>query len=65
MRVELNKDEEIVKNIKEGLKNRGGYCPCKVQKIEENKCMCKEFRAQIEDPTFEGLCHCGLYYKYK
>jgi ferredoxin-thioredoxin reductase catalytic subunit len=51
--------------IKEGLKDTGGYCPCRVQHIEENKCMCKEFRDQIADPNFEGFCHCRLYYKYK
>ena len=36
-----------------------------VEKIPENKCMCKEFRDQIADPNFEGYCHCRLYYKYK
>lgn len=65
MKVEFNKDEEMVKMLQEGLKRKGGYCPCKVQKIEENKCMCKEFRDQIKDPNFEGYCHCKLYYKSK
>ena len=63
MKVTLNKNEEIVKNIKEGLAKSGGYCPCRVEKIEENKCMCKEFRDQIKDPNYEGYCHCMLYYK--
>ncbi len=61
--VRLNDNKEIVDAIKEGLKARGGYCPCRVQMIEENKCVCKEFREQIADPEFEGYCHCGLYYK--
>lgn len=65
MKVELNKDEEIVKSIKEGLEKTGGYCPCKRLKIPENKCMCEEFRNQIKDPNYEGYCHCMLYYKYK
>ncbi|MGN1299594.1 MAG: ferredoxin-thioredoxin reductase catalytic domain-containing protein [Candidatus Scatovivens sp.] len=65
MEVKLNPDEEIVKVIKEGLKKNGGYCPCRRIKNEENKCMCKEFREQIEDPNFEGYCHCMLYYKEK
>lgn len=65
MKVELNKDEEVVKVIKEGLKRNEGYCPCKRLKIEENKCMCLEFRNQIKDPNFEGYCHCMLYYKSK
>ena len=65
MAVSLNPDKEIVKTIKEGLKKKGGYCPCRLAKIPENKCMCKEFREQIEDPDFEGFCHCRLYYKSK
>jgi hypothetical protein len=27
--------------------------------------MCEEFKAQINDPNFEGFCHCKLYYKSK
>ena len=61
--VRLNENKEIVDAIKEGLKARGGYCPCRVEMIEENKCVCKEFREQRADPKFEGYCHCGLYYK--
>ncbi len=65
MAVRLNEDKETVKIIKEGLSKKGGYCPCKLQKTEDNKCMCKEFREQIADPEFEGYCHCRLYYKSK
>ena len=65
MEVRYNEDKEIVKMIQEGLKQKDGYCPCKVGKLEENKCMCKEFRDQIKDPDFEGYCHCRLYYKSK
>ncbi len=65
MKIRFNEDEEIVKNIKEGLKRTGGYCPCKLSRTEENKCMCLEFREQIKDPDFEGYCHCLLYYKEK
>ena len=65
MAVKLNEDAEMVKTIREGLKRTGGYCPCKRKRIEENKCMCEEFKSQINDPNFEGFCHCKLYYKYK
>ena len=65
MKIRLNENEEIVKTVKEGLKARGGYCPCCFEKTEGNKCMCKEFRDQIADPNFEGYCHCMLYYKEK
>ena len=65
MAVRLNSDENIVKTIREGLEKTGGYCPCKLQRIKENICMCEEFKAQIADPGFEGYCHCMLYYKTK
>lgn len=63
MKVILNPDGEVVKTVKEGLKQTGGYCPCRMERSEENKCICREFREQIEDPEFEGFCHCMLYYK--
>ncbi|MBR5900546.1 MAG: ferredoxin thioredoxin reductase catalytic beta chain [Clostridia bacterium] len=65
MKITLNPDKEIVNTIREGLKAKGGYCPCRVGKKEEYKCMCKEFREQIEDDNFEGYCHCRLFYKSK
>lgn len=35
--VRLNDDKEMVKSIKEGLKRTGGYCPCRIQRTEENE----------------------------
>lgn len=63
MKIRYNEDKEIVDAVKRGLKERGGYCPCKREITPDNKCMCKEFRRQIADPDFEGYCHCMLYYK--
>lgn len=65
MAVRLNEDKEVVAMIREGLKQTGGYCPCRVGKLEENKCICEEFKQQIDDPNFEGYCHCRLFYKSK
>ena len=65
MAIRLNEDKEIVARIREGLKIKDGYCPCRLEKTEDNKCMCKEFSNQIADPEFEGYCHCLLYYKEK
>ena len=65
MRIKLNPDSEIVSTVKEGLKQTGGYCPCRMEKNEDTKCICTEFRQQIADPDFEGFCHCMLYYKEK
>jgi ferredoxin-thioredoxin reductase catalytic subunit len=61
MRIIVNPDKEVVKEVREGLKRTGGYCPCRVAKNEDTKCLCKEFREQ----TCEGECYCGLYIKVK
>ena len=39
MKITLNPDKEVVKTIKEGLKRTGGYCPCRLPKTEEYKCI--------------------------
>lgn len=65
MKIIFNPDEKIVSAIRDGLKRKDGYCPCRIQKTEDNVCMCKEFRDQVADPEFEGFCHCRLYYKSK
>ena len=63
MAVRLNEDKEMVKTIRDGLKRTGGYCPCRLERTEENKCICREFREQIADPDYHGYCHCMVYYK--
>ena len=63
MKITLNENEQVVKAVKEGLERTGGYCPCRLERTDDYKCMCKEFREQIKDPEFEGFCHCMLYYK--
>ena len=65
MAVRLNEDRELVAAVKQGLKEKDGYCPCRLEKTEENQCISEEFRNQIADPDFEGYCHCMLYYKSK
>ncbi len=65
MKLIFNPDEKLVSAIREGLKKKEGYCPCKILKTPDNICMCKEFREQIANPEFEGFCHCRLYYKEK
>ena len=54
MKIRFNEDKEVVKTVQEGLKAKGGYCPCRLEKTPDTKCMCKEFRDQIADPNFEG-----------
>ena len=36
MAVRFNEDQDMVKKIQEGLKRKGGYCPCKLPVIPEN-----------------------------
>ena len=61
--VVLNPDEKIVKVVRDGLIRKGGYCPCRLPKNPEFFCPCDEFKGQLADPAFRGLCHCRLYLK--
>ena len=56
MKVTFNENKEVVEAVQEGLKRTGGYCPCRLSRAEEYKCMCKEFKEQIEDPEFDKWC---------
>lgn len=55
MKITLNPDAEVVKTVKDGLMHTGGYCPCRIERTEENKCMCKEFKAQVNDPILKDI----------
>lgn len=59
-KIRLTDDPELVAEIKKQLKEKDGYCPCRLERIPDNKCMCKEFREQTI-----GVCHCGLYEKFE
>lgn len=61
--IRLNPDPKVVAEIRAGLEAKEGYCPCRVGRLPENKCICEEFRRQMADPNFHGYCHCGLYFK--
>ena len=63
--VRLNEDAAYVEKLKNVMAKNGGYCPCRIQHIPDNICICKEFREQLADPDFTGFCHCKLYYKEK
>lgn len=60
MRVIYNEDTELVTEIERKIKENGGYCPCKVLKNVDTKCMCKKFRDQLAQ-GYLGECECGLY----
>lgn len=59
MKIKVNDDKQLVEEIRAKLKENSGYCPCKLVKTPDTKCICKEFLNQ----EYIGLCHCGLYYK--
>ena len=56
--IKLNPDKEYVEEVRTRLKDNDGYCPCRIDKTPDTKCMCKDFRDMKE-----GMCHCGLYIK--
>lgn len=58
MTIRFSNDKERVEEIRRKLRSNGYYCPCKLKKNEDTKCMCKEFREMKE-----GECHCGLFVK--
>ena len=58
--IKVSHDLELVQEIRQQLKENNGYCPCRIEKTADTKCMCKEFR-EME----QGECHCGLYIKTK
>ena len=60
MRIEVTSDEAKKQEIRAALKANDNYGPCRLEHIQENKCMCKEFLEQKSGP-----CHCGLYIKYE
>ena len=62
-RVSYNDDAKIVAAVLKGLQAKGGYCPCRLQKLPEFVCPCEEFRSQLADGAYHGLCHCRLYKK--
>lgn len=58
MKIKVTDNIELKEKIRQALKDNDGYCPCRLEKTEDTKCMCKEFREQEY-----GTCHCGLYVK--
>lgn len=49
---------EVDPSIGPLVEANGGYCPCLIDRNEDNKCMCRDFREMDE-----GMCHCGRFEK--
>ena len=58
--IKYTDDTELKEQTLQALKESDGYCPCRIDRTPDTKCMCKEFRDMEE-----GTCHCGLYIKTK
>ena len=59
VKIKVVDDPELVSLIREKLKENDGYCPCRIERTPETKCICKDF---LEAPI-GTTCHCGLYHK--
>ena len=52
MKVRFNEDHEVVKHIQEGLKQTGGYCPCRLYRYRKYCRCCKCYCI--------GWCRCSI-----
>ncbi len=59
LKIIKNPDKKIYEEVTQKVKENGGYCPCMINKTEDTKCICKEFRSSAE----QGECHCGRFVK--
>ena len=53
-------DKELLNEILKQLKENDYYCPCSLTRTSDDKCMCKNFRDQVERKE-TGECSCGRY----
>ena len=61
--VTLNPDAKLAAMVRQGVVRKNAFCPCRLQKLPEFFCPCDEFKGQLRDPNYHGLCHCRLYLK--
>ena len=60
IQIKQTEDKELLAEILKQLKENDHYCPCSLYKTPETKCMCKNFRDQVERRE-SGECACGRY----
>lgn len=61
----INPNKKVVESVLRGqnkakVEKGEYYCPCKIKKIEENICPCKNSQNEIDK---DGHCHCNLFFK--
>lgn len=59
--IKQNPNSDTFKTISDAVKENDNYCCCEIDKNEDTKCMCKNFREQEES----GFCHCARFLKIK
>ena len=62
-KVTYNPDSKLAATVRTGVVRKNGFCPCRLPKNPEFFCPCDEFKNQLRDPGYHGLCHCRLYLK--
>ena len=62
-RATRNPNRALADRVLQGVFRKNGFCPCRLEKRPEFFCPCDEFKAQLADPNYHGLCHCQLYLK--
>ena len=60
IRIKQTEDKELLNAILKQLEKNDHYCPCSLTRTQDDKCMCKSFRDQIERKE-QGECSCGRY----
>jgi ferredoxin-thioredoxin reductase catalytic subunit len=63
MRAGINPDTAYADEVRKKLRENQGYCPCRLEHSADTKCICLDFREQLERGE-PGPCHCGLYIAY-
>lgn len=56
--IRKNPDEKKYLEVTQAVIQNDGYCPCMIEKNENTKCICEEFRKQES-----GYCRCGRFVK--
>lgn len=46
LKIIKNPNKEIFDEVTKAVQENDGYCPCELQKNEDTKCMCKNFKEQ-------------------
>ena len=60
LKIVPNPDKAKYDEETEAVKANDGYCPCRIEKIPENKCLCQEFR---HCKVANQLCLCQRFMK--